>query len=128
MSDTTTARKRDMRNPQNIVTRKAVVKAGETIEKGQIASRDASGYAVNLDTSLPVLGVAVEEYAAGETATFNFFHVERFEKSDASATDVCETAYAADNQTATLSSNTAILGPVVDWGAGYVDVLMTLRA
>lgn len=98
------------------------------VKEGWLVSIDGSGDAVPAVTTARIAGVAQNDAAAGERVTCYFGRAVWLNKSNAAATDVGVTMYAADNDTVTATPNTAILGPVVDWETGHVLVSLTLRA
>ena len=119
MAAATEAIKRKESNPQLIREPIAVVKTGETIYKGTLAFLDANGKAV-ASGNYKLAGYAVETYEAGETGVFYWGSRIKLIKADASESDLGKIAYATDNQTATLSANNAIIGPISKWESGYV--------
>jgi predicted RecA/RadA family phage recombinase len=98
------------------------VAAGVTIYEGTLVSIDASGDAIVGVTSARIAGIAQNSAVAGESVTCYNSGSWWLVKSDASATDVDKAAYAADNNTVTLTPNTAILGMIDEWKTGYVLV------
>jgi hypothetical protein len=128
MADLTASREIDVRDKDLRISRKLTVKAATTIYKGQIVGIDASGYAIHALTTTKVAGMAQHDAAAGETVTVWINYVVKLAYASAAVTDVGNAAYAADSSDATTSSNTAILGPIVDWESGYFWVWLTTRA
>jgi len=128
MADATESRELLSRNLQLRMTRKLTVAAATTIYAGQIVGIDAFGEAVHATTTLKVAGIAVSDAVAGDVLTCWLGYVVKLPYSLAAVTDVGLTAYAVDSSLATNASNTAILGPIIDWESGYIWVLLTLRA
>jgi len=129
MADTTQAIEIKTKADIKTIQRTAItVATGETLYQGQIVCLDASGEAVNASTSLQVGGILREaDAAAGDSVTLEYGFLMKFPLSGVAATDIGSTAYAADNQTATTSSNTAVLGEIVSIETGYAWIYLTLE-
>lgn len=124
----TNAINQSFKNPEATRTRTLTVATGVTIYEGTLVSIDGSGNAVVAVTSARIAGIAKNTAIAGEIVTCYYGLTVRLNLSSVAATAVGATAYAADNDTATLSSNTAILGPVQSIETNLVWVDLTLRA
>lgn len=128
MADVTASREILIKEKDIRISRKLTVATGVTIYKGQIVGIDGSGEAIHAATGSLVAGIAQHDAAAGEVVTVWINYVVKLAYASAAVTDVGLTAYAADSSGATTSSNTAILGPIVDWESGYLWVWLTTRA
>jgi len=128
MADVTQSTERTFRKQGLRISRNMIVAAGVTAYKGMIVGIDGSGNAIHAATGSKAVGIAQHDADAGEDLEVWFGPVVKLAWASAAITDVTNTAYAADSSDATTSSNTAILGPIVDWESGYLWVLMTLRA
>jgi hypothetical protein len=128
MASSTVALEGNVKQIWNAVSSTLTVATGEAIPKGTLVGIDGSGNATDVSTSARIAGVAVSSADAAETVTV-YSNIEvKLIHASAAATLLNTTVYASDNQTATSTPNTAILGRVTDWESGYVWVLLTLRA
>lgn len=109
------------------ITRRPTVATGVTVHDNWCVCLDSSGNVVNGTTSRPVGGIVMQGKTAGEKVELLYNHVQKFICAGVDATCIGTTAYLADNQTATLTPNTAILGQIVDWEDGAIYVHMTLE-
>jgi len=129
MAAATEAIKVQSRNNDQIETSNLTVAAGVTIYEGTLVSIDASGNAIVGVSGSRLAGIAADTREAGESLTCRSGYTVRFLMATAALTDMNKAAYAADNQTATLTPGTAILGRIVDVEVGEaIWVKMTLRA
>jgi hypothetical protein len=113
---------------QQIQTRTLTVAAGVTIYEGTLVSINGSGEAIVGTTGSRIAGVAQSTATAGETVTCYFSGAWWFNITSPVATMIGVTAYATDNNTVQTSSNTAILGPIVDVSSTQALVWITTRA
>ena len=127
MADATQDISTHIRNENLAIARTLTVATGSTIYEGTLVGID-TGEAKTISTSKIVAGFAVKKAAAATTVTVWYNVVMKIALSGAAVTDIGTTAYASDNQTATTTPNTAILGPIVDVETGYAWVHLTLRA
>ena len=126
MAAATQAIKTQIRNQQLALSRKLTVATGQTIYEKTLVSIDGSGNAIPAATNARIAGLALSTKTAGETVEVFFGLMEaKLALSGAAITDVGTLAYAADNQTAQTSSNTAILGPIVDVETNYAWIALT---
>jgi hypothetical protein len=127
MADTTVAITPTTTNRDQIITTPAVVKSSETLLQGQLVAFDASGLATNATSILKIAGIAKQTVEAGKIIQCEWNHVVRLALSGASAASLGEMAFAADNQTATLTPGTDNqLGRVTDWETDYVYVKLNM--
>jgi len=129
---TTRTVKRKLRNEPNHVTRKLQVASGQTIYEGTFVSIDANGYATAATGALKIGGLAIEgqgDKSAGEIVTVWLGWFEAY-VSLPGVTDakVGDTAYAADNDTASLTGTNGILGIIIDVETNYAWIAITTRA
>lgn len=128
MADATNPIVKKMTNPQLAITTKLTVATGSTIYEGTLVCINASGEATSVVTTTKCAGIAVTDADATENVIVESNIVVRIALSGVAASNIGDTAYAADNQTATLTANTAILGRIVNVDTGYAWVYLTLRA
>ncbi len=114
MASASSAVQRQTRKENIRQTRELVVASGETIYEGTLFGRSDTGEAIDIDTSKIVAGVAFATKEETETVEGYFGLEILIDLPSVSKADIGKIAYAADNNTAQLSSNTAILGPIVD--------------
>lgn len=127
MASTTVAIKPEIRNNNLRITTPIVVSDGVQVYQGALVCIDGSGEGIDGVNTASMAGIAEESVLGDGTVKVvcNSNYEVRFPMSGAAATDVGTTAYAADNQTATTTTKTCILGRITDWETGYVWVHLT---
>lgn len=126
MADATATIKTKVKDDKLKMTRPLDIGSGETLYKGTLVSIDASGYAVAFATNLKCAGIAFDVDTNKGKVLCDYNQQVRLVKSDASIADIGKLAYGADNQSVTLTRNTALLGNISEIETGYVWVKLDL--
>jgi hypothetical protein len=132
MSAVTAAVIRDQYNasqwPQLVRPAPVVVKAANTIYKGTWVSLDGVN-AVPAAGTAACIGIAIEDYAAGEGALIAYDHMLYVPISGVTNSSIGAAVYASNNNDLTLTPNTSIVGTIVGVETtGIAIVHITLRA
>jgi len=107
-----------------------IVASGVTIYEGTLVSKDASGYAIAAEPDYECVGIAADTRTAGQPLTVRSGHVVQLNFASIAQSNIGDIVYASDNQTATTTPNTALLGRIagVDTVNDKAFVWLTLGA
>lgn len=136
MAALTASKVRNTQRNNLIIRRSVIVDTGETLYQGSLTTLNGNNGAEAATTTNPFIGVSIDYYTEGQTAILEFNHVEAMILSTTPAvTNIGKAVYCVDSGSVTLTStsNSAIVGFIVDLGASNdptntVYVKVTTRA
>ncbi len=100
-------------NPNLAITQNYTIASGYITYAGTLGGQDVSGNAIPATPTRPCVGVAIHTKGGGWVNTYYFNDVAQFRLPGVVSADAGSDVYALDDETLTLTPNTAIVGQIV---------------